>query len=122
MILVDTSVWADHFRQADNRLSGLLVDARVVMHPFVTGELALGNLRDWEATVAILRGLPRAAVATEADLLALVALHGLVGTGIGFVDAHLLAATRLMPGLQLWTRDKRLDAKAGALGVRWPLS
>lgn len=119
MILVDTSVWADHFRTADEDLAALLADGRVVMHMFVTGELALGNLSPWNATVEALRGLPRVPVASEPDLLALVADQSLAGSGVGFVDVHLLAAARSMPGLRLWTRDKRLDAKAKAMGLSW---
>lgn len=119
MILIDTSVWADHFRLADPHVSQLLADGRIAMHPFVIGELALGNLSDRAATVAALRALPSPTVATESQFLALVVDSGLAGTGIGFVDAHLLAAVRLTPDLRLWTRDKRLDAKADVLGVRW---
>ena len=43
MILVDTLIWIDHLRQRDERLSGLLDHGRVLVHAFVTGELALGN-------------------------------------------------------------------------------
>lgn len=89
------------------------------MHMFVTGELALGNLIPWHATVEALRELPQAPVANEPELFALVAGEKLAGSGIGFVDTHLLAAARSMPGLRLWTRDKRLDAKAKAMGVSW---
>lgn len=119
MILVDTSVWADHFRDADRDLAALLAEGRVVMHMFVTGELALGNLSPWDATVEALRGLPQAPVANEPELLTLVASAGLAASGIGFVDAHLLAAARSMPGSRLWTRDKRLAAKAKAMGLSW---
>lgn len=97
----------------------LLGEGQVMSHPFVTGELALGNLRPWEATVAMLRALPRAKIASESELLALVAGQRLAGTGIGFVDTHLLAACRLTPGLRLWSRDKRLAAHAETLEVGW---
>lgn len=119
MILIDTSVWADHFRTADRYISQLLIGGNVFMHPFVLGELALGNLNDRPTTVAALRALPTAPVATETEFLDVVGAHGLAATGLGFVDAHLLAAALLIPDLRLWTRDKRLDAKADLLGVRW---
>lgn len=40
-----------------------------------------------------------------------------VGHGIGYVDAHLLAATMLRAGSHLWTRDKRLAAVAAEQGL-----
>ncbi len=45
MILVDTSVWIDHLRHGDDALIALLNDTAVLMHPFVHGELACGNLK-----------------------------------------------------------------------------
>lgn len=119
MILIDTSVWADHFRKEDPHVSQLLGGGRVAMHPFVLGELALGNLRDRATTVIALRALPATVIATEEQFLTLVVDHDVSGSGIGFVDAHLLAAALLNSDLQLWTRDKRLDAKADHLGARW---
>jgi predicted nucleic acid-binding protein len=43
--------------------------------------------------------------------------EALYGRGIGYVDAHLLASARLTAGGSLWTRDKRLHAVAGQLGL-----
>lgn len=119
MILVDTSVWADHFRRSEVVLGTLLGEGRIMIHPFVIGELALGNLRDWQDTVATLRELPQAAVASQDAYLSLIETEGLIATGIGFVDAHLLVATRQNPGVRLWTRDKRLAARANAMGIGW---
>lgn len=119
MVLVDTSVWADHFRSAEPHLSALLGAGRVRMHPFVVGELALGNLRDWRTTVSMLRTLHALAIVGQDELLAFVEENALAGSGIGFVDANLLAAARAAATL-LWTRDKRLHAKAAELGLAWP--
>ena len=117
MILVDTSVWVDHLRVSDRALAALLDSQGVLTHPFVIGELALGNLRRREVVLDALSDLPRARVATDAEILHFIAGHALFGRGIGYVDAHLLAAARLTAGAQLWTRDKRLHGVAVQLGL-----
>jgi predicted nucleic acid-binding protein len=117
MILVDTSLWIDHLREADTRLTQLLTSGQVLAHPFVTGELALGNLRNRAAVLGALQDLPQASVATETEVLHLIASKGLFGLGIGYIDAHLLASVLLTPGAQLWTRDKRLLVASAQLGV-----
>lgn len=117
MILVDTSIWIDHLRQRDERLSGLLDHGRVLAHAFVTGELALGNLQNRDAILGAMQDLPQAPVATDAEVLGFISGTALYGLGIGYIDAHLLAATRLAPGTTLWTRDKRLLAVGIKLGL-----
>ena len=108
MILADTSIWIDHFRQGDAVLAKLLQARAIVMHPFIIGELALGNLRQRDDILNDLQDLPRAKVATDAEVLHFIAQHALFGLRIGYIDAHLLAAARLTPDCLLWTRDKRL--------------
>ena len=110
MILVDTSVWIDHLRAGDAALAELLEAGRVLAHPFVTGELALGNLRQRDIILGALHDLPQAKVATHDEVFRFIAENTLYGLGIGYVDAHLLAAVRLTPGASLWTRDQRLLA------------
>ena len=117
MILVDTSIWIDHLRVRDDRLAQLLEAGQVLAHPFVTGELALGNLRNREEVLGALQDLPQAGVATEPEVLRFVGDKGLFGLGIGYIDAHLLAAVLLTPGSRLWSRDKRLLAASSRLGV-----
>ena len=121
MILVDTSVWIDHFRQVDHDLVEVLNACGALGHPFVTGELALGNLRNREEILDALQSLPQAAVATEDEVLLFIKRNALSGLGIGYVDAHLLASVRLVPGSTLWTRDKRLSAAAERLGLATPI-
>ena len=118
MILVDTAVWADHFGRSDEVLAGLLEREQVLGHAFVTAEMALGNLADPLATIAMLNALPQAYVATHAELMTLIEHASLSGSGIGFVDTHLLAAASLS-GALLWTRDKRLRAQAERLELAW---
>ena len=115
MILADTSVWVDHLRAGDKALAALLDAGMVLAHPFVIGELALGNLRQREIVLKALADLPPAGVATDAEVLHLIERHALSGRGIGYIDAHLLAAVKLTAGAELWTHDKRLHAAAAQL-------
>ena len=68
MILVDTSVWVDHLRKGDRGLAELLTASNVLMHPFVIGELACGNLRTRDQILALLKDLPRAGVAMDDEV------------------------------------------------------
>jgi len=115
MILVDTSIWADHLRQGNSILLHLLEAEEVLGHPFVVGELALGHLRPRGIILNDLRALPQALVASDREVLNFINEHRLFGRGIGYVDAHLLAATRLTADAELWTRDKRLRGAADRL-------
>ncbi len=117
MILVDTSVWVDHLRVGDTILEALLQSGRVLAHPFVVGELALGHLRQRRAILMALQDLPRATAASDDEVLQFIERNALAGQGIGYVDAHLLASTRLTAGSSLWTRDGRLSAVAERLGL-----
>jgi predicted nucleic acid-binding protein len=45
MVIVDTSIWVSHLRQGSRQLEKLLMDAEVMSHPFIIGELACGNLK-----------------------------------------------------------------------------
>ena len=117
MILVDTSIWIDHLRTRDEQLTQLLEAGQVLAHPFVTGELALGNLRNRDAVLGALQDMPQAGVATEPEVLRFIGEKGLFGLGIGYIDAHLLAAVLLTPGSLLWTRDKRLLAASSRLSI-----
>lgn len=116
MILVDTSVWVDHLRRGDAKLAAALDSAKVLIHPFVIGEIACGSLTDRKAVLGLLQDLPMAAVAEADEVLGFIERHRLYGKGIGHVDAHLLTAVALTADAVLWTRDKRLRAAADALG------
>ena len=119
MILVDTSVWIDHLRTGEPHLVALLERSQVLMHPFVLGELACGNLRRRADVLRHLGALPRSPVATDDEALRFIEAHRLMGKGIGWIDVHLLAAVALSPGTRLWTRDRRLDTVARTLGIRF---
>jgi predicted nucleic acid-binding protein len=121
MVLADTSIWVDHFRRGDSRLAKLLDRGDIAMHPFVIGELLLGH-----ATIAKmiddLDALPKVVLASASEVLKFIADRKLPGSGIGYVDAHLLAAAALTPETLLWTRDKRLLAAAQSLKLSADIS
>jgi hypothetical protein len=117
MILIDTSIWVDHLRSGDETVVALLGNRNVLMHPFVVGELAVGNLSPREPVLSRLRALPEARIARHGEVLDFLERHQLFGVGIGYVDVHLLVSTQLTPGSALWTRDRRLSAATSRLGL-----
>ena len=117
MILVDTSVWIEHLRRCDSRLLAALEAGEVLTHPFVIGELACGNLRNRREILDLLANLPAAPMAADAEVLGFIERRKLMGRCIGYLDAHLLAATALARPARLWTGDRRLAVIAAALGL-----
>jgi predicted nucleic acid-binding protein len=117
VILADTSVWIDHFQSRDDELEQALTEGDVLIHPFVLGELACGNLKNRAEILDLLRQLPPAREATDEETLTFIDRRRLMGRGIGYVDAHLLAAALLTKSARLWTRDRRLAAVALDLGI-----
>ncbi len=117
MILVDTSVWIDHLRNGDVALASLLNQCRVLIHPFVIGELACGNMRDRQSILQLLQDLPMVPVADNDEVLFFIEEQQLMGRGIGYVDAHLLASVVLEDSSRLWTRDNRLAKIASELNL-----
>ena len=116
MILVDTSVWIEHFRVGSDRLRTLLFDEQVLCHPFVVGELAYGTLQKRGEILRMLKALPEAHLLENEEVLGFLEARGLYGRGMGWVDAHLLAST-LLTRCTLWTFDKPLRRAAAALNV-----
>ncbi|HEB57226.1 MAG TPA: type II toxin-antitoxin system VapC family toxin [Gammaproteobacteria bacterium] len=116
MILVDTSIWIDHLRARNSQLIELLDRSQVLLHPFVIGELACGNLRNREEILRLLNDLPQSPVASPDEALHFIEQNQLMGKGIGYIDVHLLAATALAENTLLWTSDERL--KKVAVGMK----
>ena len=114
MILVDTSVWVDHLRRRNNDLVDLLDAGEVVCHPFIVGELACGGIQNRPEILSLLSELPSLAKAEDAELLAFIDRHSLMGRGLGLIDIHLLASCKL-DGAFLWTRDMKLRKSADEL-------
>lgn len=118
MVLVDTSVWIQHFRQGEPVLIDRLSEGLVMMHPFVSGELACGNLRHRSEVLSDLHALPPANLASNAEVLRLIEDRRLWGRGLGWVDLHLLASA-LLSDCGFWTLDQRLAVAAQDLGLGW---
>lgn len=115
MILVDTSVWIDHLRSGNRDLELLLNNNQVLMHPFVLGELACGNLERRTEVLSLIGSLPPVPVATDDEALFFIDRHRLMGIGIGYIDVHLLASVSLAKPASLLTHDKRLGRIAAEL-------
>ena len=122
MILVDASVWVDHLRRGEPDLIDALDSGLVLMHPFVLGELACGNLKRRTDVLSLMSTLPQAAMATDNEALEFIDRRRLMGRGIGYIDVHLLASALLMGTSKLWTRDQRLSAVADDLALSFEKS
>jgi len=119
VILVDTSVWVDHLRKGAPGLVAALDRGDVLIHPFVLGELACGNLKNRREVLRLLGDLPLAPIAEEREALEFIERRALMGRGIGYIDVHLLASVALGHGASLWTRDRRLAAVAADLKLAY---
>ncbi len=117
MILVDTSVWVDYLRTGDPLLSRYLNQCRVLIHPFVLGELACGNLQNRQSILQLLQDLPATPIASNEEVLFFTEKNQLMGCGIGYIDTHLLAAVSLANTVSLWTLDKSLGKLAAKLNL-----
>lgn len=119
LILVDTSVWIDHLRQGEPQLEQLLINGSVVAHPFIIGELACGNLKNRSKILSYLNNLTQLKEATNQEVNYLIEKQKLMGVGIGYIDAHLIASCLINQPCKLWTRDKRLASQAKALEINF---
>lgn len=116
MVLADTSVWIEHFRHGNPLLAARLEDGLVLMHPFVSGELACGNLKNRAVILSDLHALPPAKPASNAEVLRLIEDRRLWGRGLGWIDAHLIASA-LLSNCRFWTMDSRLARAGMELGL-----
>ena len=117
MILVDTSVWSDHFRRSDLRLVRLLRGDEAGCHAMVIGELSLSSMPARTVRMSYLSNLYRFPSLHDDELLHLVETRRLWGRGLSLVDVNLIGSVLVVPGACLWTRDKRLRAVAKELEI-----
>jgi hypothetical protein len=118
MVLVDTSVWVAHFRDGNDELATLLNDGRVLCHPLIVGELACGNLKDRSVILSFLRLLPVSIEAEHDEVLSFIENNRLMGKGIGYLDAHLIASA-VLTGIPIWTLDMKLAQVADSLHIKY---
>jgi predicted nucleic acid-binding protein len=118
-IIADSSIWIDHINKGDPELAAQLKRRRIALHPMIIGEVALGSITRRAAVLEELSALPQVTPASHAEVMAMIEWLELFNRGIGYVDVHLLAAARQLPGGQLWTRDNALQAQAKRLGIAY---
>lgn len=116
-VLVDTSVWVDHFGHRNDALAALLELDLVMTHPLIVGEIACGTPPNRAQTLSDLDALPPTQLASVREAMAFAERERLFGLGCGLVDILLLASTLMTPSVELWTLDKRLCALAERFGV-----
>lgn len=117
-VLVDTSVWVDHFRRGNAALVALLQADLALTHPMVLLELACGTPpQPRQRTLGDIAQLQSSQQASQREVLELIERERLYGQGCGLVDMVLLASTLITPAAQLWTLDQRLAALATRFGV-----
>jgi predicted nucleic acid-binding protein len=117
MILVDTSIWIDHFNKSNTGLIKLLNAAQVCVHPFIIGELSCGNISNRNEILPLLKSLPIVDTAFDEEVFKLIEDKKLYGIGLGFIDVHLLTSA-LIHNVKFWTGDKSLNTVAISLGIK----
>jgi predicted nucleic acid-binding protein len=118
MILADTSIWIDYLRGRNATMRNLIQKGRIVMHPFVVAEIALGSLQNRHQTLALMEMLMPVQVAQLSEVRRMIEAQSLYSKGIGLTDAHLVASCLITPQTQLWTRDAALDRVALLMGIQ----
>ncbi|MCL2524946.1 MAG: VapC toxin family PIN domain ribonuclease [Betaproteobacteria bacterium] len=117
-VLVDTSIWVDHFRLRNEVLVNLLLHDLVMAHPLIIGEIACGTPPDRTQTLLDLDQLQPTQIISIREVLHFIGRERLYGLGCGLVDIMLLASALMTPGVELWTLDKRLSALAERFGIK----
>jgi predicted nucleic acid-binding protein len=117
VILADANIWIDFFRGRRPEVRALLENSRIITHPYIVAELALGSLRDRALTLARLDNMPQMRAVNLRDVRQMIEARSLYSNGIGLTDAHLLASCLESPGTRLWTSDLRLSRVADSLGI-----
>ena len=118
MILVDTNIWIQHFRKTDEKLIELLSQGRVILHEWIIGELALGQLKKRSEILLLLDKLPFAKIVSSKETLHMINQQKLFSRGIGWVDAQLLSVC-FTENLKIWTEDKSLKRVSKFLKIAY---
>jgi predicted nucleic acid-binding protein len=116
VIVADTSVWIDHFRRRSEQLAARLDEGVIAVHECVIGELTCGRLQQRMQVLQLMRAMPAVPTASFEEVLHLVERRKLMGRGIGWTDAHLLAGC-MLGRARLWSLDARLMRVAAELEI-----
>ncbi|MHB8882046.1 MAG: type II toxin-antitoxin system VapC family toxin [Thermodesulfovibrionales bacterium] len=116
MVLVDTSVWVEHFRTGNVGLANLLNEGDVASHLFIAGELACGNLSNRPEILSLFRALPLVTHAEHDEVLQFIENYKLMGKGLGYVDMHLITSA-VLTKVPIWTLDKKLKDVSSRLDL-----
>jgi predicted nucleic acid-binding protein len=116
MVLVDTSIWIDHFLNSNQELKELLIAGQVCVHPFVLGELSCGNISNRKEIITLLRALPRIETVLDEEVFVLIEDNKLYGKGLGFIDVHLLSSA-MIHHVSIWTGDRHLHRISKEFGI-----
>ena len=118
LVLADTSIWVAHFRSANPVLQSLVAQDQILCHPLIIIELACGTPpAPRQRTLADLRMLQQAVVASTEEILGLIDRERLHDSGCGATDMALLASVLLTPDAVLWTLDRSLESLAARLRI-----
>jgi len=107
VILADTSVWIDHLRSENKEMRRHLNQGRIVIHPLIVAELALGSLRDRSRTLALLDLLPQVKVAQLHEVRLMIESRRLYSLGIGLVDVQLISSNPTLDKRQAPSQGRR---------------
>lgn len=119
-VLIDTSVWIDHFRNGNDALVDLIGLDLALTHPMVMLEIACGTPpAPRTQTLNNIGLLQPCNQANLSEVMEFIEHEKLYGLGCGLVDMALLASTLITPGTELWTLDKRLADLARRFGVAY---
>jgi predicted nucleic acid-binding protein len=119
VVLVDTSVWIRFLAGREPYATGLdelLGRDEVAGHEMVFGELLIGDRGGRARLLAAYAQMQQATVVPHQEVVEFARQRRLLGRGVGWIDAHLLASA-MVDRVQLWTADLRLAALAETLGV-----
>jgi len=118
MVLIDTSIWIDHFRNSNDQLVELLNDGEVFCHPLIIGELACGNIKNRKEILTALQALPQSSVVDHDEIMFFIDKNQIMGKGLGYSDIALLASA-LVTMIPLWTFDQKPSAIAKKLNIHF---
>jgi predicted nucleic acid-binding protein len=118
-VLVDTSVWLRALAGKQpyaSHLDALLRWRHVLGHPFVYGELLMGDNGGRAELLERYELLRTAVVMPHREVVAFVRSQSLQARKLGWVDVHLIASAINAEAL-LWSADGSISLAAQDLGI-----